>query len=522
MRQTRLRALQLLHTARKALRSEGIVGLLRRGIRWLRGERGSYRQIKPPIPTYTEFQQRFEPSITPATSSLPHFDIISPDAPEINYPAYTWHTNDDDLQGDYVLPVAAGDQLHPDALHLFAQVIQTTPNVPIIYADQDQIVEGKRVDPWFKPPATPENVLSANPLLHGCAIRRDLWRPGTQYARTLEIIREGYEAQHIPRVLLHRDDPAVPPVDWEAVCEHLRGYTLKHVRVEDDVLCWQPSARVSIIIPSRDNAALLSACLGSIRAHTTQGDYELIIVDNGSTDPATFALYEGYQASYEPEDFRVVRYDQPFNFSAACNLGAAHATGDLLLFLNNDTEVLTNDWLPRLAQWFALPGVGAVGPRLLYPDRKVQHGGVVIGLNGAADHLFAFAEQNTTTLYGGDDWYRNLSAVTGACLLTSREAFDAVGGFDACYRLMYSDIEYCLRLHEAGLRIVYTPHPRIIHHESKTHRRRVPPADLARVHARLKPYLHTGDPFYHPYLTTRWQIPALRIEKRDRAAQYDM
>lgn len=263
---------------------------------------------------------------------------------------------------------------------------------------------------------------------------------------------------------------------------------------------------VSIIVPNRNAAVVFGQCVDGLLRRTRYGKRELVIVDNASTDREVIDLYR----SLEREGLGViVPFDRPFNFSAACNAGAAAARGDLLLFLNNDVEVLEPDWLEELVRWSQRPDVGIVGAKLLYPDRTIQHAGVVFGL-GLVSHIFAHAPEGASGLFGSSDSYRNYLAVTGACQMMRRDVFERLGGFDEGFRLSFSDVVLCMEAWKAGYRVVYTPRARLIHHESHTRKREDWPEDLER----LVRYLESGgfveDPYFHPELNSRSYLPAVR------------
>ena len=228
---------------------------------------------------------------------------------------------------------------------------------------------------------------------------------------------------------------------------------------------------VSIIIPSRGANALLERCIRSILARTAYPCLEILVVNNGPQPPAAFDYYE--RITRDPR-VRVVHDERPFNYSAANNLGARRAKGDLLLFLNNDTEVMAPDWLDELAMWAARPEVGLVGAKLLFPNGRIQHAGVVLGLTGFAGHLFAGATEGQESCFGWAEWYRNFLSVTAACVLMRRDVFERLGGFDEEFTLCGSDVALGLRAHELGYRVVYNPFARMRHHESATHRGAIP------------------------------------------------
>ncbi len=274
---------------------------------------------------------------------------------------------------------------------------------------------------------------------------------------------------------------------------------------------------VSIIIPSRDQPEMLEECLSSLFALTDYAAYEVMIVDTGSVQPATHELYKRYQADSR---FRVIGYaGTTFNFSAACNQGVNPSSGGLLLFLNNDTQVLQADWLRQLAQWFADPEVGIVGPKLVYPDGTIQHAGVIVGLAGLAGHLFQAQPENLWSIFGSDQWYRSLQAVTGACLMISREVFQKVGGFDEGYVLNFSDIDLCLRVHAMRYQVIYTPQVRLIHHESATHQAHFPRADFERADRLWRRWLDAGDPYFNANLSYRRLTPFLRQDDGDSSSE---
>jgi GT2 family glycosyltransferase len=265
--------------------------------------------------------------------------------------------------------------------------------------------------------------------------------------------------------------------------------------------------KVSIIIPSRDQANMLAQCLDGLFELTTYRNFEVVVVDTGSTDPETEKLYA--QWADQPA-FNLIHMPEPFNFSKACNLGAQSSSGELLLFLNNDIKFLHGDWLHLMAQWFERSGVGIVGAKLLYPNGKIQHAGVILGAGGMASHLFMRYVENVSTMFGSDGWYRNLLAVTGACMLISRKAFNAVDGFDEKFILNYSDVDLCLRVHEAGYRIVYTPHVKLLHYEGTSHKGRIPRSDFERGDKKWRRWFQSGDPYFNPNLSYQSDWPIFR------------
>jgi GT2 family glycosyltransferase len=181
-----------------------------------------------------------------------------------------------------------------------------------------------------------------------------------------------------------------------------------------------------------------------------------------------------------------------------------------LLFLNNDTEAIDADWLSEIAGWAIQPEIGIVGAKLLYPDLRIQHAGIVVGMEGHGSHIFAGKREGYSGIFGSVDWYRNYSAVTGACMAIRREVFDKIGGFDEEYDLVFSDIDICLRAIATGYRVIYNPFARLIHHEGKTRHRHIPAKDYHIAYQRLKSVVERGDPFYNPNLSYSIRIPTFK------------
>jgi GT2 family glycosyltransferase len=231
----------------------------------------------------------------------------------------------------------------------------------------------------------------------------------------------------------------------------------------------QLNQKISVIIPTRDQAELLERCLHSLRDRSTYPDYEILIIDNGTTEPKTLRLLEGLEWAINT---RVLKYPGPFNFSAMINRGAEEAKGSILCLLNNDTEVISAEWMETMAAELMKEGVGVVGALLLFPNGSIQHAGDVVGGRACVRHL------DSTP---GMDAY-DVEAVTGACLMTRRDLFLRLGGLDEVnFPVAFNDTDYCLRVREAGQRIICTPRARLLHHEMKTRGRTWKPWDLIRL-----------------------------------------
>jgi GT2 family glycosyltransferase/glycosyltransferase involved in cell wall biosynthesis len=438
--------------------------------------------------------------------------------------------------GELVLILDHDDALASNALFEIATLLAAHPDADVVYFDEDKVSEdgATRHSPWFKPRApSPDLLLSTNYLMHG-AFRRTLiaelggFDPATDGAQDWDLALRASERtdklHQIPRVLYHwRQVPgsAAHEADakpWAIAAQrralegHLRrtGNAGAAAIVSEQGLArvqWPTfGLKVSIIIPTKDKAAILRACVESILGRTTYPNYEIVLVDTGSVEPATAAFYD--ELAPFPQ-VRVVRLDGPFNWGRANNFGARHATGERLLFLNNDTEAIEPGWLDELVGWAERPEVGVVGARLVRPDGTTQHAGIAIGVEGHGSHLFDGTSGAVYGPFGSSEWYRDLLAVTGACMLLRRELFDELGGFDEGYRVGYSDITFCLAAAHRGYRVVYTPFARLLHHEGASRGFDLPPADVLRATMELLPLLATGDPYYSPNLSPVSRVPAI-------------
>lgn len=449
-------------------------------------------------------------ALTALAQREPHIQLIAPPAGAMNT-ATLWNAALEQAETAFVMPLFAGDQLSPTALAQVAHALHSQPDADCIYGDAAYQSPGARDElPFYKPDWSPAMMFSVNLLDGLLVLRRTLLERAGLLDTALgdaaywdfcwRAAHHAGQIHHIPAVLCHCVRPLEPAAVVRAAAQQAAltraGITPHSVNPPR----WEAALpRVSIIIPSRDKSALLGTCLRTLFTLTDYPDFDVTVVDTNSVETATFALYDSY--GDEPR-FRVVRYlDEPFNFSRACNIGAAQASGELLLFLNNDTEVIQAEWLSRMVQWFADPSVGMVGPKLLYPDGTVQHAGVIIGLSGLANHIWQGGMENTLTVFGSDGWYRNFSAVTAACALIRRDVFMAIGGFSERYQLNFSDVELCLQVVRRGYQIIYTPDARLTHHEGQSHGYRIPHQDFEQASRDFRDWLIRGDPFFNPNLS---------------------
>ncbi len=440
--------------------------------------------------------------------------------------ADAWNSALREARGEFAALLDSGDVLAPAALYEMAQAIDQPPDSDVLYSDEDRMAPRgtRRHDPHFKPDWSPELLLSSNYIGRLTLLRRNaaiaaggfrhVEGGAEEWELLLRLSRSPGRIRRVPRCLYHRVDSRLGETDAGAkavVEDHCRALGLRPMvtksagalRVSWDVP-QQPI--VSIVIPNRNAAAVFKQCVAGLLEKTAYDRRELIVVDNGSTEPEVLELYRSLERRGAA---RIVPFDRPFNFSAACNAGAAAASGDLLLFLNNDTEVIQPDWLDELVRWAQRPDVGIVGAKLLYPNRTIQHGGVVFGI-GLVGHIFAGAAEGTSGVFGSSESYRNYLAVTGACQMMRTDVFRKLGGFDERFRLSFSDVVLCMETWKAGYRVVYTPFARLIHHESYTRQREDSAEDMDLLARYLRTTGFAEDPFFHPDLNAQSPIPAVR------------
>ncbi|GJD87104.1 hypothetical protein BHAOGJBA_0603 [Methylobacterium hispanicum] len=423
------------------------------------------------------------------------------------------------------------DALPEQALYEVARAVRDDPELVLVYSDEDKI-EGRRrrFEPHFKADFDRELLYGQNYINHLTVMR-------TAAIRALGGLRPGYEGsqdhdlllrltehldpariRHIPMVLYHWraaggsgtfSDRALARTEaarLRAVAEVVERQGARAERGPHGFVrvirpLPDPAPRVSVIIPTRDRAELLRVTLDGLFAATDYPDIEVVVVDNDSREPRTRALFESYRG--DPR-LRVVAAPGPFNFSDLSNRGAAAASGAVLLFLNNDVEVIEPGWLTELVSQAVRPDIGAVGAKLLYPDGTVQHGGVVLGIGGVAGHGHLGLPDEDPGYFARMVLVQEVSAVTGACLAMRAAVFREVGGFDAqALKVAFNDIDLCLRVRAAGYRIVWTPFAKLVHHESKSRGPEDTPEKRARFQAetavmqeRWGPELR-ADPYYN-------------------------
>ena len=399
-------------------------------------------------------------------------------------------------QGDYIALVDHDDELPAHALYYVVNEIREHPSAQIIFSDEDKITpDGYRTDPYFKPDFGYDLLCSHNFVSHLGVYRKSLLEKingfrkdfvGSQdwdlVLRCLDHISAD-EIRHIPRILYHwrlsneSTSASVGNKDYAVTAgrKALQEYLDKHEpsgQVEDGPTVGSFRIRystpedplASIIILTKNNAELLRRCVDSILKKTGYSNFELIIVDNGSDETEAIEYLKDLS---NQKGIQVLNHPIPFNFSELNNRAAESAKGEVLIFLNNDMEIIEEDWLRELVSHALREKVGPVGTKLLYPDDYIQHAGMIMGIAGLAGHAFKFLHRQNPGHIGRAGIIQNYSAVTAACLAIKRSVFNELGGFDAVsFSTAYNDADLCLRAWELGYRTVYTPHALLYHHES--------------------------------------------------------
>lgn len=438
--------------------------------------------------------------------------------------------------GEWIVLLGQDDLMPGHALYCVAKEIIEHPEARMIYSDEDQIdPAGQRSNPYFKPDWNVDLFHSQDIFSHLGAFDARLlkevggFREGVDRAqdydlalRCVERIRSE-QMRHIPRVLYHRRLHAQSTVQSSAagsqaessgeraLNEHfervgiraqaestLDGYRVRYALPT-------PPPFVSLIIPTRNAAALVRQCIESIVAETAYPHYEILLVDNGSDDPEALAYFEELNTQH---GITVIRDDRDFNYSALNNGAVGKARGEVIGLINNDIEVISPEWLGEMVSLALQPGVGAVGAKLLYTDRTVQHGGVVLGVGGIAAHAHKHLPAWHAGHGGRAQLTQSFAAVTGACLIVRKELYEQLGGLDEVHLgVAFNDVDFCLRLREAGYRNVWTPYAELLHHESATRGPEITPEARDRL-ARESAYMAgrwagslANDPAYNPNLT---------------------
>src|SRR5882724_2064966 len=443
------------------------------------------------------------------------------------------------LKGDYLILLQASDLLDERALYELAVEVADHPDATLLYFDEDVLdPRGQRSDPVFKPGWDPERILAQDYIGRAVAYRRDRVAKAGGFAASMNTVAlydltlrvteaaEPRQIRHVPRVLLHRArlDATEPPEQEDAdklkaTVDALtrRGQPLARVEPSADTpgvrrVVWPlPAARplVSVIIPTRDRADLLKACVDGVLERTSYKNVEIIICDNDSAEAETRALF---QALAQDGRVRVLPAPGAFNYSAFNNLAAKAARGDILLLLNNDVEVIGPEWLDEMVAQVSRPEVGIVGAKLLYADGRVQHAGVICGPGIEAWHPWRLSDGRSAGYFGTLAVPHAYLAVTAACLAIKQVIFAEVGGLNEDeLRVAYSDIDLCMRVRQRGYRVVWTPFAELFHLESVSRGQEDTPEKQARAYAergyisrKWRPVMK-ADPNHNPNTIFTWE-----------------
>lgn len=400
--------------------------------------------------------------------------------------------------GDYVSLLDHDDILNINALAEVVTIINKNKDVALIYTDEDKINKsGVHLDPFFKPDYSPYFLRSCNCITHFSTIRSDVFekvggfRLGTEGAQDWDLILRVTEATkqivHIPKILYSwrmsdtstasnsNSKPYAYRNQKIVLRDHMQRLGLGSTIYNGQYLgFWnvfnniRDNYKVSIVIPNKDSSSLLKNCLKSIFDLTTYSNFEVTIVDTNTTEKKCLDIYEEYKNKFLNR-FRVVKIKGEFNFSKACNLGAKHSNGNFLLFLNNDTRVITPEWLENLMSLAQQPETGAVGAKLYFSKDKIQHIGVHVDIEGIAHHThIGKNELLDPNVLNYSSNIRECTAVTGACLMIDRKKYNEVSGFDEKLKVTYNDIDLCLKLLDKGYTNLFNPYAKLYHYESQS------------------------------------------------------
>lgn len=439
--------------------------------------------------------------------------------------------------GDWIGLLDHDDLLAPEALFEVVSAINKYSDAEAIYSDEDKVSLDlkKHFEPHFKSDFNPELLRSNNYICHFFVTTKEMMArvggfrsefDGSQdHDLILRITEQAKRVVHIPKILyhwrMHQNSTAANPqskmyafdAGKAAVQAQLDRLGLdgkvehtEHLGFYRTTYSLRGEPLVSILIPNKDQIDILRRCIESVQDKTDYPNYEILIIENNSTDPKTFVYYKELET--DPR-IRVVTWTgKGFNYSAINNFGASLANGSFFLLLNNDIEVIEPGWLTRMVAMCQRDPVGIVGAKLLYPNDTIQHGGVIVGLGGIAGHMFLQKPRDFVGYFARAKLQQNLSAVTAACLLVRAEAFRAVNGLDEAIKVAFNDVDFCLRVREKGWLVVMEPNVLLYHHESVSRGQDDTPAKRKRFESetqyfekRWHDWLAAGDPYYNPNLS---------------------
>ena len=442
--------------------------------------------------------------------------------------------------GEYIGLMDHDDEITFDALFEVVKAINLK-DPDLIYSDEDKLDrKGERKRPFFKPDWSPDLLRAQNYICHFAVLKKSILRGNTAFREGFEgaqdhdlflrISEQTDKIYHIPKVLYSWREietstagnpfskPTAQTAGLRAVSEHLKrvfkpeafSAECQHRFVYDARYPLNDDPLISIIIPTKDKLSLLSQCVGSIIEKSIYENYEIILLDNQSQQFDTKAWLQKISTTYS--HVRVVKASYPFCWSKLNNHGIAKAEGDVFVFLNNDTKIISADWMERLVEQAMREDVGVVGPLMLYPDGTIQHAGVVVGHGGWADHVFkGMHPVHYGSPYVSPMVKRNVLAVSGSCMAISRKTIEQIGNFNENFLICGSDVEICIRAHENGFYNIYDPSVRLFHYESRTRSPHdIPPCDFEMSQKHYKHYREQGgDPFFNINLSLTELKPTL-------------
>ena len=451
--------------------------------------------------------------------------------------------------GDYIAFADHDDELTPNALFECVKALNKNRDVKVLYSDEDKMsMDGhKFFQPHFKPDYNPDLLCTVNYICHLFVVdRKVIEQVGTlrkefDGAQDYDFIFRCIEAVspeeicHVPKILYHwrcheestAENPESKTYAFEsgkrAIEEHYRRTGIDAEVYQGEFLGLYRTRfhrdhdpLISIIIPNKDHIDDLKRCMDSIDQKSTYKNYEYIIVENNSTDDATFQYYKKLEA--ENPKAHVVYWDKEFNYSAINNFAAKSATGEYFLLLNNDIEVISEDWLQEMLGYCQRQEVGIVGAKLYYPDHTIQHAGVVLGMGGIAGHILCQASGDEPGYNGRLVNVQDMTAVTAACMMVKKSVYEEVQGLDESFKVAFNDIDFCMKVREKGYLVVFTPYAELYHYESKSRGLEDTPEKQMRFAGEIKKFqekweaeLKKGDPYYNPNLSLQEGDCSLRV-----------
>lgn len=446
--------------------------------------------------------------------------------------------------GEYIALLDHDDLLAPYALYEVVKMINNHPNAEFIYSDEDKIDQnGNRSEGYFKPDFAPDTLRCQNYICHFSIFKKELMDKlggfhsefdGAQdydiFLRMSEMVKPE-NIKHVPRILYHwrvhknstaKLDSNAKNYAFDNGIKAIEAH-LKRIGLEGTVTngCIngiyqvdykvKGNPKVSIVIPNKDGKDILKVCVNSVLEKTTYENYEIVIVENNSE---TEEIFEYYQELEKNEKIKVVKYPKTgFNYSGIINCGVRNCTGDYVVQLNNDTELLTPNWLERMLGFCQREDVGAVGVKLYYPDTTIQHAGIVVGIGGVAGNRFKNIPKEGHGYFAEESMIQNLSAVTAACIMTPKAIYEEVGYMDETLAVAFNDVDFCLKIREKGYLIVYNPFVEFIHYESKSRGLENTPAKKKRFKneinyftSKWQDFLDEGDPYYNINLSLDTEV----------------